>query len=333
MDRKMLIATVVAVAVIAIAAALLLLPDSKADGITYDGNGGTFDGNGTLSTDSTTVGDAVPVRQGYDFLSWNTARDGSGDSFSSGDIIGSPVTLYAQWGSTLTYVKSADGPRIYDGLNPLGETKSLPAEGELTLGYMGKTFPTGVGFTGNSFAHYDNGVWIEWKAIVHSDSGVEPQAICYLDDGLYYIKIRYSGSFTLAFEESTVDYLVDDDDYARFSFDVQSDGTPETYRLIYSYTGKDGVLREYDYEMVPGGEYLVAGLSNTLGIKVVSSDTEWSSSSNNFSNAGKNIMFTCSTHPTSGGSLELKGGCPYFSFNYETYKIPSVTVVETSYVG
>ena len=127
--------------------------------------------------------------------------------------------------------------------------------------------------------------------------------------------------------------LVDDDDYARFSFDVQSDGTPETYRLIYSYTGKDGVLREYDYEMVPGGEYLVAGLSNTLGIKVVSSDTEWSSSSNNFSNAGKNIMFTCSTHPTSGGSLELKGGCPYFSFNYETYKIPSVTVVETSYVG
>ena len=329
----MLIATVVAVAVIAIAAALLLLPDSKADGITYDGNGGTFDGNGTFSSGSTTVGDTVPVRQGYDFLSWNTARDGSGDAYSSGDALGGPVTLYAQWGSTLTYIKTADGPRVYDGMNLLESTKSLPAEGEVTLAYSGNPLPMGVGFIGDGFAHYEDGVFVEWKVIVHSDSGVEPQVICHVDDGLYYIKIRYSGSFTLAFEESTVDYLADGEDYARLSFDVQSDGTPETYRLIYSYTGKDGVLREYDYEMVPGGEYLVAGLSNTLGIKVVSSDTEWSSSSNNFSNAGKNIMFTCSTHPTSGGSLELKGGCQYFSFNYETYKIPSVTVVETSYVG
>lgn len=333
MDRKMLIAAVVAVAVIAIAATLLLLPDSKANGISYDGNGGTFDGSGTLSTDSTTVGDTVPVRQGYDFLSWNSARDGSGDAYSPGDVIGSPVTLYAQWGSTMTYIKAADGPRIYDGLNPLGETKTLPAEGELTLGYMGKTTPIGIGFTGNSFAHYDNGVLFEWKAVFHSDSGVEPQVICYVDDGLYYIKIRHSGSFTLAFEESSVDYLADYDDYAVLSFDVRSDGTPETYRLIYSYTGRDGVLREYDYELVPGGEYLVAGLSNTVGIKIASTDTEWSLTRGIFSNADKNVTFTCSTHPTSGGSFAMMSGCPYFSFNYETYKGPSVTAIEALYAG
>lgn len=233
----------------------------------------------------------------------------------------------------MTYIRDADGPRIYDGLNPLGETKSLPAAGELTLGYMGKTLPMGVGFTGNSIAHYDNDVLIEWKAIVDSHSGVEPQAICYVEDGLYYIKNRYSGSFTLAFEESTVDYLTDSDDFAVLSFDVESNGAPETYRLMYSYMGKDGVLREFDYELVPGGECLVAGLSNTVGIMVVSSDTEWSLTSSVFNNASKNVAFSCSTHPTSGGSFEMKSGNPYFSFNYKTYKTPGVTAVETPYAG
>ena len=130
MDKKIAIAAVAVIAVVVIAGVLHSLnkEDDKVV-ITFDGNGGTFDGNGTLSSGSTIVGDTVPVRQGYDFLSWNTARDGSGDAYSSGDALDRPVTLYAQWGSTMTYIKATDWPRIYDGDDLLGSTKSLPAAG------------------------------------------------------------------------------------------------------------------------------------------------------------------------------------------------------------
>lgn len=40
-----------------------------------------------------------PVRKGYSFVGWNTAKDGSGTSCAAGDKVelSAPVTLYAQW--------------------------------------------------------------------------------------------------------------------------------------------------------------------------------------------------------------------------------------------
>ena len=40
-----------------------------------------------------------PVRRGYSFVGWNTAKDGSGTSYAAGDTVklSAPVTLYAQW--------------------------------------------------------------------------------------------------------------------------------------------------------------------------------------------------------------------------------------------
>ena len=40
-----------------------------------------------------------PVRKGYSFVGWNTAKDGSGTSYAAGDKVelSAPVTLYAQW--------------------------------------------------------------------------------------------------------------------------------------------------------------------------------------------------------------------------------------------
>ena len=43
-----------------------------------------------------------PVRKGYSFVGWNTAKDGSGTSYAAGDTVklselSAPVTLYAQW--------------------------------------------------------------------------------------------------------------------------------------------------------------------------------------------------------------------------------------------
>lgn len=66
MDKKIAIAAVAVIAVVVIAAVVISF-NKEGDKvvITFDGNGGTFDGNGTLSSGSTTVGDMVPVRQGY----------------------------------------------------------------------------------------------------------------------------------------------------------------------------------------------------------------------------------------------------------------------------
>lgn len=40
-----------------------------------------------------------PVRKGYSFVGWNTAKDGFGTSYAAGDKVelSAPVTLYAQW--------------------------------------------------------------------------------------------------------------------------------------------------------------------------------------------------------------------------------------------
>ena len=73
--------------------------------ITYDANGGT----GTAPTDNTeyTNGATVTVvgnygkltKDGYAFTGWNTAADGSGDSYKAGKTfnITTNTTLYAQW--------------------------------------------------------------------------------------------------------------------------------------------------------------------------------------------------------------------------------------------
>lgn len=85
-------------------------PDTNSEppvySITYDGNGS--DG-GTVPVDSGGYGEggaAVVLapgtlsRFGYEFLGWNTQPDGSGDSYTAGDMITMPaenVTLYARW--------------------------------------------------------------------------------------------------------------------------------------------------------------------------------------------------------------------------------------------
>lgn len=88
--------------------------------VTYDANGGT----GAPSSQTKTYGSALtlqtgtPTRTGYSFLRWNTAKDGTGTSYSPGGTMAAgsnaAVTLYAQWQklpdaptiSSLTVVRS-----------------------------------------------------------------------------------------------------------------------------------------------------------------------------------------------------------------------------------
>jgi len=84
--------------------------NAQAYTVAYDANGGTDGVAGTPPMDITSPyvsGSSVTVlgntgaltRDGYIFNGWNTARDGSGASYASGNtfLIGANTTLYALW--------------------------------------------------------------------------------------------------------------------------------------------------------------------------------------------------------------------------------------------
>lgn len=75
----------------------------KAYDLSYDLNGSkdkqTVDFAPVEHVTETEVTAEQPVRKGYSFVGWNTAKDGSGTSYAAGDKVelSAPVTLYAQW--------------------------------------------------------------------------------------------------------------------------------------------------------------------------------------------------------------------------------------------
>jgi uncharacterized repeat protein (TIGR02543 family) len=79
--------------------------------ITYDANGG--DGASPSDTNAYEQGDSLSLadqgalnRDGYTFVGWNTATDGTGESYATGEtftIADSDITFYAQWTQNPTY--------------------------------------------------------------------------------------------------------------------------------------------------------------------------------------------------------------------------------------
>lgn len=77
--------------------------EEKAYDLSYDLNGSTDEQTAkfaavTCVTEAEVTAEQ-PVRKGYSFVGWNTAKDGSGTSYAAGDKVelSAPVTLYAQW--------------------------------------------------------------------------------------------------------------------------------------------------------------------------------------------------------------------------------------------
>ena len=77
--------------------------EEKAFDLSYDMNGSDDKQPADFATvECVTEAEVVtdqPIRDGYSFEGWNTAKDGSGTSYAAGDKVelAAPMTLYAQW--------------------------------------------------------------------------------------------------------------------------------------------------------------------------------------------------------------------------------------------
>jgi uncharacterized repeat protein (TIGR02543 family) len=100
--------------------------------LSYDANGGTSaPANQTNLTVSqnVTLASSEPSRDGYFFNGWNTAADGSGNSYATGSALVMPAsdtTLYAEWvADTFTVIYNANGgggaptPEAYSTSDPV----------------------------------------------------------------------------------------------------------------------------------------------------------------------------------------------------------------------
>lgn len=94
---------------------------SKIHTLSYDGNGGIGLPTKIVKYSSEfTVGNKVPIKEGYVFLGWNTQKDGTGTRYIPGSniTISEDTILYAQWGT------------LFDATNDyqIGETITLTSD-------------------------------------------------------------------------------------------------------------------------------------------------------------------------------------------------------------
>lgn len=107
--------------------------------LSYDANGGTgapsaeapVSSEGDAASRTKVVSSTVPTRDGYTFVGWNTAADGSGTAKAAGDnvVLTSDVVLYAQWRQnfTVTYDlnEGAADPACLGGTYYVGQSVTV----------------------------------------------------------------------------------------------------------------------------------------------------------------------------------------------------------------
>ncbi len=145
-SKTLVVAGIIVVVVVAAAAVAMINMDESehiTEGVIYDGNGGTSNGKSTVDSSSHEVISNVFAKDGAQFDSWNTKKDGSGTTYMPRDTIdypsGKTVTLYAIWDeSKHLYVNAvyliSYFTLEYDGkeLSAL-DSISLPAGGEISI--------------------------------------------------------------------------------------------------------------------------------------------------------------------------------------------------------
>lgn len=201
--------------------------------LTYDGNTNTS-GNAPINSSSphlygTNVeilgnsGSPVLAKPGFAFAGWNTAADGSGISYSQGNMleIKSNTTLYAQWIPTYTVAyddnESTSGNAPTDGSSPyasgttvtvLGNSGSpvLAKTGFAFAGWNTAANGSGISYVqGNTFAINANRILYAQWTLVSSPPPSIPTALSSVGGNTEaYILFTQSGAVT-NYEYSTDD--------------------------------------------------------------------------------------------------------------------------------
>jgi len=135
--------------------------------VTYDAN---WADSGSVPVDTTNyeAGQTVTVlgntgnlvKAGYAFSGWNTASDGSGESYTQGQtfVMGSAdVTLYARWTQNPTYTVTYDANGADSGSAPIDSTNYEQGQPVTVLGNTGNMVKAGYTFTGWSTASDGSG--------------------------------------------------------------------------------------------------------------------------------------------------------------------------------
>jgi len=142
--------------------------------VTFDSNGGT----GTMADQiSSTTADLTPksfTRDGYEFLGWNTAADGSGTPYVDGDTYAftADMTLYAQWKQipTVTFIANEGTGTMADQTSPVTADltpKSFTRDGYVFAGWNTKADGTGELYAdGASYPFTENlTLYAQWAAV------------------------------------------------------------------------------------------------------------------------------------------------------------------------
>jgi uncharacterized repeat protein (TIGR02543 family) len=128
-------------------------PPATSYTLTFNGNGHT---GGTApekitknkGTATTVPDNGTLVKTGSNFTGWNTAANGSGDSYAEGDVYNknTSATLYAQWTAEGSYTLTFNGNGNTGGTAPASITENIGTA--ITIPGAGDLVRTGYSFTG-----------------------------------------------------------------------------------------------------------------------------------------------------------------------------------------
>ena len=131
----------------------------KNETMMFDPNGGAWDGDKTPQKVEIKDGKVImpknPVRDGWNFVGWNTDKGGKGEAFTADSIPADGMIVYAQW---------KQAPKSYDVIFDKGAHGSLDGKTSFTV-KDGATMK-GSGHTVPGVKPNDNYTFIGWKSSI-----------------------------------------------------------------------------------------------------------------------------------------------------------------------
>ncbi len=230
--------------------------------VAYNGN---FNTGGSVPVDGTTYhnGDTATVlgntgslvRTGYTFAGWNTAANGSGTDYISGDTFAmgsSNVTFYAKWTEN-PYTVTYNGNGNTGGAVPLDGTGYNNGDAVTVLGNTGSLVKTGYTFAGWNTAANGSGMsYIGGETFVMGLSNVTLYATW--TESIY--GVTYDGN------TNTGGFVpVDGNTYYNADTVTVLSNTGSLVKLGYTFTGWNTVANGSGNGYYPGGTFPM-GLSN-----------------------------------------------------------------------